>query len=101
MTFKEWCKKRNELMVKFKRIFKFDCPMDESKLFIDIFKLEEYVDGEDDESLSEAIIKKYGKEADEVVDELIEMIDEIPLAPTEYEAKGLLKIARALNGTTK
>lgn len=101
MTFKDWCKKRNELMAKFKRIFKFDCPMDESKLFIDIFALEEIVDGADDETLSESIIKKYGKEADAVVDELIDMIDEIPLAPTEYEAKGLLKIARALNGTTK
>ena len=101
MSFKEWCIKRNKLLAKFKRVFKFDCPMDESKLFIDIFSLEKHLYWKDDESMSDSIIRKYGKEADDIVDELINMIDEIPLESTKEHVKGLIKIARELDGSIK
>ena len=98
MNFKKWCTKRNKLMGEFKRIFKFDCPMDESKLFIDIFGLEKHLDWQDDETMSDAIIRKYGKEGNDIVDELIDMIDEIPLEASELVVKGLIKTARKIYG---
>lgn len=82
-------------MAKFKKIFKFECPMDETHLFIDIVKLDELIETPDNISMAEFIIQKYGEEANNIVDELINLINSFDVV----EDKGLIKTARKLNGT--
>ena len=100
MNFKEWCTERKRLANEFRRVFHFDVPYDETKLFIDIIKLDEMLNVPEDKSLADVIVEKYGQAADDIVEEMINLIDSFPEETFEgkkEQPKGLLAIAEKVN----
>ena len=108
MNFKECCIRRNELISQFKRIFHINPVWDLGFLF-DISSLEKDLKVPDGVSTTDFIKENYGDEANKVVDEMIELATdfaETMNASTdgeyrESQNKGLLGIARRLNGSIK
>ena len=96
MNFKEWCLERQRLEREFKRTFHFDLPYDETKLFADIIAIDERIKTPDDVSMSDWVKQNYGEEADKLLDDLINLMDMLPLETKEEEPKGLLRAAKRM-----
>ena len=108
MNFKEVCIKRQELISKFKKIFRREPQWDLGFLF-DVVQFSSDLDVPDNVSLTDFIKQNYGDEANKIVDDIIELATdfaETMSASTdgqirEEKTKGLLGIARKLNGSVK
>lgn len=98
MNFKECCIKRNELILQFKKIFHKEPNWDLGFLF-DVVEFSEDLNIPDDIALTDYLKQHYGEDANQVIDDMIELSTDFAQAMSfstesvnkEIHNKGLLR----------